>query len=62
MFEVLLTVDLCGTIIAYSFNLTISYATPPIKDTLDSINNARLNIIAEKADLRYNTLLSKKKS
>jgi hypothetical protein len=53
MFEVLLTVDLCGTIIAYSFILTISYAMSPAKDTLDSINNARLNIIAEKADLRY---------
>jgi len=26
---------------------------PPIKATLDSINNAKLNIIAEKADLRY---------
>jgi len=53
MFEVLLTVDLCRTIIAYSFNLTISYAMPKVMDTLDSINNARLNIIAEKADLRY---------
>jgi len=53
MFEVLLTIDLCRTIIAYSFNLTISYAMPPVKDTPDSINNARLNIIAEKSDLRY---------
>jgi len=61
MFEVLLTLDLCRTIIAYSFNLTISYAMPPIKDTLDSINNARLNIIAEKADLRYTAFLSKKR-
>ena len=33
---------------------------PPVKDTLDSINNVRLNIIAEKADLRYTAFFGKK--
>jgi len=33
---------------------------PQAKNTLDSINNARLNIIAEKADLRYTAFFGTK--
>ena len=35
---------------------------PPVKDTLSSINYTRLNIIAEKADLSYTALFSKKRA